>query len=137
MSNIDINKLFPDYPNVAKGVKEMKKSWESGPRKVKPGNGYFSLQFIYAKSCHAFRVETAKGGKAPRLVICTGKRDEERGSPLVKGADEKDVQKLKDDFGIPENKDGKSDWWRSLTESTSTDFYPCFVKHALKMVNRS
>ena len=134
MGNIDLNQLFPGYPNVANGVRKMIQLWEGGPRKVEPGNGDFSLYFIYAERRHAFRVETATGGRAPRLVIYTGANDPRRGSPLVKGANAEDVQKLADDFGIPENKDGKPDLLKCLTESTPTAFYTDFVEHAFKMV---
>ena len=113
-----MNQCFPDYPNVAKGVRKMIQLWENEQRRVEPVNGDLSLPFIYTNRRRAFRVKKAKGGKSPRLVICTGKGDEVRGSPLVKGANAEDVQKLEDHFGIPENKDGKSDWWRDLTEST-------------------
>ncbi len=137
MENTDLDQLFTGYPNVANGVRKMIELWEDGPRTVARGEDDLSLYFVYAVRRHAFRVETATRGRAPRLVIYTGTNDPRRGSPLVKGANAEDVQKLAKDFGIPENKDGRPDWLKSLTETTSTAFYTDFVEHALKMVRRS
>lgn len=134
MDTIDLDKLFPGYPNVVEGVRKMIHLWEGDSRTMEPGKKNFSLYFRYARGKSAFRVETAIGGRVPRLVIYSGENDCRRGSPLVKGASAGDTRKLAKDFGIPENKDGKPDWLKSLSKSTPSSFYVAFAEHALKMV---
>lgn len=137
MDNVDLDQFFINYPSVAKGVREMIQRWEDASLIVTLSESDFTLQFKYTRSRHAFRVETAARGRTPRLVIYTGANDAKRGSPLVKGANSEDKQKLSEDFGIPENTDRKPDWLKSLCDSTPAEFYTAFVKHALKMVGSS
>jgi hypothetical protein len=134
MDDTVLDRLFPGYHKVAKGVSKMIRLWKGGSCRVTSSKSDSSLFFIYRKGSHAFRVETATGGRKPRLVIYTGLNESRRGSPLVKGANLKDVQKLKKDFDISENKDGKSGWPKSLGENTPPAFYTDFVEHALEMV---
>ena len=82
--------------------------WEAASRKVVQSDS--SLSFYYAKGHYAFRIEAVKGDIVPKLVIYAGANDPRRGSPLVKRANSKDVQKLETDFGISEDKDGNSRW---------------------------
>lgn len=134
MENIEIefDQLFPGSPNVANGVTKMIQLWKIGARTVKPGTDNLSLQFIYTKGRHAFRVGTATGGRVSEIVIYTGVNDPKRGSPLVKGANEREVQVLRE-FGFKQDRPG---WRKLLSEKTEPDFYANFVKHALTMVQR-
>lgn len=123
--------LVESHPHVAKGVQRILDQWKA--YFDEPKEGKWSIGFEYAKGHVAFRIESShRPDGIPRIVVYSGDRDNERGSPLLRGIERKDFSKR---FGI-EPRPGKEhgDWEKILTEDTPLAFYAEFVEYALAKV---
>jgi hypothetical protein len=122
---------FKGSPNVLKGLANMIAIWRRNQLEIGPN--IKSIYFTCSKQRVAFRVEFPKAGKVPRIVVYSGVNDANRGSPLIKGANEEDVNKLKYLLGVSGEETDKPDWRRDLYENTSEEFYHDFINYALSM----
>jgi hypothetical protein len=122
---------FKGSPNVLKGLANMIAIWRKNQLDI--GLKKESFYFKCSTQRVAFRVEFPKAGKVPRIVVYSGVNDANRGSPLIKGTNEEDVNKLKYLLGVSGEETDKPDWRRDLYENTSEEFYHDFINHALNM----
>jgi hypothetical protein len=125
---------FKGSPNVLKGLANMLAIWRRNQLDI--GLKKESFYFKCSTKRVAFRVEFPKAGKVPRIVVYSGVNDANRGSPLIKGANKEDVDKLKYLLGISNEETEKPDWKRELYENTSEEFYHDFINYALSMCEK-
>ena len=122
---------FKGSPNVLNALVNMISIWRQNRLEI--GLNIESVYFKCLKQRVAFRVEFPKAGKIPRIVVYSGINDAERGSPLIKGANQEDVNNLKYLLGMSDEEADKPDWKRDLYENVSEEFYRDFISYALKM----
>jgi hypothetical protein len=131
MDDKSIVSKFEEYPKVSKGIANMLSMWRANQLEI--GLNIESVSFKYSEQRVAFRVEFPGRDKIPRIVVYSGANDPERGSPLIKGAKQRDLDRLKYLLGLQDEENEKPDWKRDLYENVTEDFYRDFVNHALKM----
>jgi hypothetical protein len=103
------------------------------PNLIEIGLNIESVSFKCSGQRVAFRVEFPRRDKTPRIVLYSGVNDPERGSPLIKGANQQDLEDLKHLLGMEDEDNEKPVWKRDLYENVTEDFYRDFINHALKM----
>ena len=131
MDDKSILSEFEEYPKVSKGIANMLSMWRGNQLEI--GLNIESVSFKCPGQRVAFRVEFPRRDKIPRIVVYSGVNDPERGSPLIKAANQQDLDDLKILLGMDNEEHQKPDWKRDLYENVTEDFYRDFVKHALKM----
>lgn len=131
MDDKSIVSKFEEYPKVSKGIANMFSVWRENQHEI--ALNIDSVSFKCAGQRVAFRIEFPRRDKIPRIVVYSGVNDSERGSPLIKGANQKDLDQLKYLLGMQDEKNEKPDWKRELYENVTEDFYRDFINHALKM----
>jgi hypothetical protein len=131
MDDKTILSKFEEYPKVSKGIANMLSMWRANQLEI--GLNIESVSFKCSGQRVAFRVEFPGRDKIPRIVVYSGVNDPERGSPLIKGANQEDLKQLRYLLGIEDEDNPKPDWARELYENVTEDFYRDFINHALNM----
>jgi hypothetical protein len=131
MDDKTILSKFEEYPKVSKGIANMLSMWRANQLEI--GLNIESVSFKCSGQRVAFRVEFPGRDKIPRIVVYSGVNDPERGSPLIKGANQDDLNQLRYLLGIEDEENLKPDWARELYENVTEDFYRDFINHALNM----
>jgi hypothetical protein len=131
MDSKSILSEFEEYPKVSKGIANMLSMWRGNQLEI--GLNIESVSFKCSGQRVAFRVEFPRRDKIPKIVVYSGVNDPERGSPLIKGANQQDLDDLKNLLGMDNEEHQKPDWKRDLYENVTEDFYRDFINHALKM----
>jgi hypothetical protein len=129
MDDKTILSKFEEYPKVSKGIANMLSMWRANQLEI--GLNIESVSFKCSGQRVAFRVEFPGRDKIPRIVAYSGVNDPERGSPLIKGANQEDLKQLRYLLGIEDEDNPKPDWARELYENVTEDFYRDFINHAL------
>jgi hypothetical protein len=135
MDDKSIVSKFEEYPKVSKGIANMLSMWRANQLEI--ALNIESVSFKCSDQRVAFRVEFPRRDKIPRIVVYSGVNDPERGSFLIKGANQEDLNQLRYLLGIQDEENPKPDWARELYENVTEDFYRNFVSHALKMCKKA
>lgn len=135
MDDKSILSEFEEYPKVSKGIANMLSMWRTNQLEI--AVNIESVSFKCSDQRVAFRVEFPRRDKIPRIVVYSGVNDPERGSPLIKGANQHDLDDLKQLLGMEDKENEKPDWKRDLYENVTEDFYRDFINHGLKMCRKA